>query len=54
MVGQLESLLLITIVLLIVVIVLYVFYLKNLQELMNEVSVHNRQVPPVNVWLMFG
>jgi hypothetical protein len=53
MVGQLESLLLITIVLLIVVIVLYVFYLKNLQELMNEVSVHNRQVPPVNVWLMF-
>lgn len=34
-------------------IVLYVFYLKNLQDLLKEVSDHNRQVPAVNVWLMF-
>lgn len=34
-------------------IVLYVFYLKNLQDLLKEVSDHNRQVPAANVWLMF-
>ncbi|MES2554894.1 MAG: hypothetical protein V4604_02025 [Bacteroidota bacterium] len=52
MIGNLESILLLAILLLIVVIVLYVFYLKNLQDMLNEVSEQNRQVPPVNVWLM--
>jgi magnesium-transporting ATPase (P-type) len=30
-----------------------VLYLKNLQDTLKEVSEHNRQVPPGNVWLMF-
>lgn len=34
-------------------IVVAVFYLKNLQDLLKEVSEKNRQVPPGNVWLMF-
>ncbi len=35
------------------VIVAVVFYLKNLQDLLNECDPANRQMPPSNVWLMF-
>lgn len=35
------------------VIIIAVFYLKNLQDLLNECSARNQQVPPSNVWLMF-
>jgi len=51
--GLLGGALIITVVLLAGIIILYVFYLKNLQELLNEVSPDNRQVPSANVWLMF-
>ncbi|WP_343604693.1 hypothetical protein [Fluviicola sp.] len=34
-------------------IVIAVFYLKNLQDLLNECDPVNQQMPPVNVWLMF-
>ena len=30
-----------------------VFYLKNIQDTLKEVSPHNQQMPPANVWLMF-
>jgi ABC-type proline/glycine betaine transport system permease subunit len=36
-----------------VAVVIAVFYLKNLQDLLNECDPANRQMPPVNVWLMF-
>ncbi len=35
------------------IIVVFVFYLKNLQELLNECDPSNRQMPSANVWLMF-
>lgn len=35
------------------IIVAVVFYLKNLQELLNECDPANRQMPSANVWLMF-
>lgn len=35
------------------VIVVFVLYLKNLQDLLKEVSDSNREVPAANVWLMF-
>ncbi len=35
------------------VITVAVFYLKNLQDTLKEVSPKNRQVEPGNVWLMF-
>lgn len=38
---------------LMVSVVIAVFYLKNLQDTMLEVAPANRQVPAVNVWLMF-
>lgn len=34
-------------------VVIYVFYLKNLQDLLKECDPVNRQMPAVNVWLMF-
>lgn len=34
-------------------ILVFVLYLKNLQDLLKEVSSNNRDVPPANVWLMF-
>ena len=34
-------------------ITIYVFYLKNLQDLLKECDPVNRQMPAVNVWLMF-
>lgn len=34
-------------------ITLMVFYYKNLQDTLKEVAVHNQQIPPGNVWLMF-
>lgn len=34
-------------------VIFVVFYLKNLQELLQECDPANRQMPPVNVWLMF-
>ncbi|HLP54461.1 MAG TPA: hypothetical protein VK151_05505 [Fluviicola sp.] len=53
MIGVLEGAFFLVVLMLIVVIVLYAFYLKNLQDLLNEVSEQNRQVPASNVWLMF-
>jgi hypothetical protein len=35
------------------IVVVVVFYLKNLQELLNECNPANRQMPSANVWLMF-
>lgn len=51
--GLLGGALVLLVVVFIVIIILYVFYLKNLQDLLNEVSPGNRQVPSANVWLMF-
>lgn len=34
-------------------ILVFVLYLKNLQDLLKEVSDVNREVPAANVWLMF-
>jgi hypothetical protein len=33
--------------------ILFIFFYKTIQDLMYEVSPHNRQVPPTNIWLMF-
>ena len=34
-------------------ITIMVFYLKNLSDLLKQISPANRQVEPNNVWLMF-
>lgn len=43
----------IAVVILAIIIVVAVFFFKNLQDMLNECDPANRQIPPVNVWLMF-
>jgi magnesium-transporting ATPase (P-type) len=43
----------VVLILIAAVILVYVLYLKNLQDLLKEVSDVNRDVPAANVWLMF-
>lgn len=44
--------LLIILVVLLIALIPYCIYLKNLQDLLEEISTENRQVPSSNVWLM--